>query len=136
MRILQRVNVEPNQTNLIVSLQSMLQAAGLILVCPDCQAEGKSEVTGDVAADTPVWHLNCGCRERLMERKDARHLFDADGELMASAETVLQPVRLSVRCPEPRCVRHPLEMTRVEKGMEVRCRCAKTTFRILSQTAH
>ena len=125
----QHVTVEPNQTSLIVSLQPMLQASGFILVCPECQAAGVSTVTGDVAVDTPVWHLTCGCRDRVMARQDARRPFDADGELIASADTVLQPLRLSVRCPEATCVRHPLEITRVEKGMEVRCRCAKTTFR-------
>lgn len=131
-QILQRINVEPAQTGVIVGLQAMLEAAGLILVCPRCLADGGSNVTGDVDVTRPLWHLNCGCKERVMDRNDARRPFDADGDLMASADTVLQPLSLSVRCPERRCVKHALEIERTAAGVVVRCRCAKTTFRTLS----
>lgn len=124
-----RVKLEPAQTSLIVALNSMLEVSGLILACPQCLAEGGSNLSGDVAADRAVWKLECSCTVRVMERKDAIRPFDADGDLIASAKTVLEPIKLMVRCPESSCVRHPLEIERTEAGVVVRCRCAKTTFR-------
>lgn len=133
-QIRQRVNVEPAQTGVLVGLQAMLEASGLILVCPRCLADGQSHLSGDVDVTRPIWHLTCGCKERVMERHDARRPFDADGDLIASADTVLAPLSLSVRCPESRCVTHPLEIERTAAGVVVRCRCAKTTFRTPAQT--
>lgn len=128
-KILQRMNVEPSQVGVLVGLQSMLQASGLILVCPRCLSEGGSHLAGNVDVTLPTWHLNCGCTERVIERRHASRAYDADGDLMVSAGTVLQPLRLSVRCPERTCVQHPLEIERSPAGVIVRCRCAKTTFR-------
>ncbi len=124
-----RVHLEPAQTSMIVALNSMLDASGLILVCPQCLSEGGSNLSGDVDVKSAVWKLECACTVRVMERKDAARPFDADGDLIASANTVLQPVKLMVRCPERTCVRYPLEFERADAGMIVRCRCAKTTFR-------
>lgn len=129
--------MEPSQTSVIVSLQAMLDASGLILVCPQCLRErGTSHLHGDVAVDAPRWNLTCDCANRIMERRHARHPYDADGDLMASADTVLAPIRLAVRCPKFHCLHHPLEMERTSKGLLVRCHCAKTTFPILSQIVH
>ena len=124
-----RLKLEPAQTGVVVGLQSMIDAAGLILVCPKCLSEGGSHVQGDVDVTKPVWRLECGCTVRVLERKDARTPYDADGDLIASADTVLRPLSLAVRCPEPRCVKHPLEIERTPLGVIARCRCAKTTFR-------
>lgn len=124
-----RLKLEPAQTAFLIALQSMLNASGLILVCPQCLSEGGSNLHGDVAADRAVWTLGCDCTLRVMERKDAARPFDADGDLIASAKTVLEPVKLMVRCPERSCLRHPIEIERAESGVIVRCRCAKTTFR-------
>lgn len=124
-----RVKVEPAQTSVIVALQAMLDASGLILVCPDCLSDGGSNLQGDATVASAVWKLECACTVRVMERKDAMRPFDADGDLMASANTVLQPLKLTVRCPEASCVHRPLEMERTDSGLVVRCQCAKTTFR-------
>jgi hypothetical protein len=123
------LHLEPAQTGVVVGLQAMLDAAGLILVCPRCLSEGGSHVIGDVDVTRPVWRLECGCTIRVLERKDAIRPFDADGDLIASADSVLRPLSLAVRCPEPRCVNHPLEIERTPAGVVVRCRCAKTTFK-------
>lgn len=129
--------MEPSQTSVIAALQSMLNASGLILACPHCLRErGHSHVRGDVYVTHPRWNLTCDCANRIMERRHARHPYDADGELMASAQTVLEPVRLTVRCPESSCLRHPLEMERTQTHLVVRCRCAKTRFPFLSQIVH
>jgi hypothetical protein len=124
-----RIHLEPAQTAMLVPLQGMLAAAGLILVCPQCLSEGGSHLSGDVASDQAVWKLECACTVRVMERKDAVKPFDADGDLIASANTVLNPVKLMVRCPQRACLRHPIEVERGERGVIVRCQCAKTTFR-------
>ena len=129
-----RLHLEPAQTSVIVGLQPMLDASGLILVCPKCLSEGGSHLQGDADVTIPVWRLECGCTVRVLERCDATRPFDADGDLMASADTVLKPLSLAVRCPEPRCVRHPLDIERTPAGVTVRCRCAKTTFRTPTPT--
>lgn len=135
--ILREIVMEPSQTSVIVSLQELLRAYGLILACPRCLlARGASHVTGDVSVTAPRWNLTCDCTNRIMERRHARHPYDADGDLMASAETVLAQVSLTVRCPEKDCLPFPLEMERTAPCLIVRCRCAKSKIPFLSQIVH
>jgi hypothetical protein len=134
LRIRQRINVDPSQVGVIVGLQPMLDASGLILICPRCQAEGGSHIAGNADVTLPTWSLTCDCTERILERRHAARAFDATGDLIASADTVLQPLRLAVRCPEFRCVTHPLTIERGPAGVSVRCHCANTTFRTPTPT--
>lgn len=125
----------PTQTSVLVALNRMLEAARLILACPRCLLNGGSKIEGTVSASQAHWSLNCDCTERQMSRADVREM-DADAELFASAEDVLRPLSLVIRCAEARCVTQPLELERAADGLIVRCPCAKTTFRLTRPTLH
>ena len=133
--VLQRFVLTPAQTSMVIALQRLLQASGLILVCPRCLSDGGSHVEGDVSASSPTWRLTCGCAERVMQRADVSPM-DADGQLFAEASTELPSLRLAIRCPDRRCVDQPLELTRTPDLFAIRCTCAKTTFKLLPQTRH
>jgi hypothetical protein len=133
-RTKQRLNATAVQIGTILGLEIMLQAAGLILTCPSCADDGSPQLETDNSPTAREWKIDCGCRERRLAREDMRGIFDGDGDLMATAEDTLRSLRLTVRCPEVRCVRFPLDVERTEKGTVVRCRCAKTTFRRPSPT--
>jgi len=135
-KIRQRLVLTKAQTQTVVALQPLLQATGLILVCPKCQAGEGSHIEGDVDVSRPQWRLTCDCTERVMDRSDVRGLPDADGELVQQAEDTLRPVRLSVRCGERSCVGVPVDVTRGLNSAEIRCQCSKTTLRPRTPTLH
>lgn len=135
INVLSQIVLTPVQTSLVIALQRILQASGLVLVCPQCRAMGSSHVRGDVSATTPVWRLTCDCAERVLQRADVTPM-DADGALFAEAQTALRPIRLAVRCAERTCVDHPVELIRTPDLWSVTCSCAKTTFKLLPQTRH
>lgn len=135
-RVKQRITITAAQIAAILGLESLVQAAGLVLVCPRCVSEGDASLSTDNGPHSQVFKIDCGCRERRMPAADVTHVMDADGTLMSAADQILQPLSLAVRCPERRCVAHPLEIERTETSTIVRCRCAKTTLRPPASRLH
>ena len=124
------------QINAIMGLERLIHATGLILTCPTCAADGHPQLDTDNDPESPVWKIDCGCRQRRVQSTDVGRAMDADGELMLSAESILSSLNLVLRCPERRCLTHHLEVTREPEAVIVRCRCAKTTLRAPQPTRH
>jgi hypothetical protein len=127
-RLKQRLTFTTVQIAAVLGLESLVQAAGLILVCPRCLSEGDPFLKTDNGPHSQELKIDCGCRERRIAASDVGRAMNADGDLIAAAEQILGPISLAVRCPERKCVTHPLEIERSETGTIVRCRCAKTTL--------
>lgn len=125
----QRLTITETQIAAILGLENLLHASGLILICPNCLADGDPFLTTENTPTASEWKIDCGCRERRILRTAVPDPMDADGNLMAAAEAILAPLRLSVRCPERRCIASPLEIERTPDTVIVRCHCAKTTLR-------
>jgi len=132
-----RLKMSPIQMSYVMSLDHLVTAHGLTLVCARCAREGDFRL--DVANDTDdlEWKIDCACRERRIARADVpTKLQDATGDLLANAEKMLEDLSLSIRCLEPSCIRHPMETYRQAQDVIVACRCAKTTFHPVRQTVH
>lgn len=132
----ERVMLSNAQIAAILGLENIVQATGLVIVCPRCTAEGDPTVETDNTPDAQVWKIDCRCRERRVLKKDVTRVMDADGDLIAQAEAILAPVSLSIRCPQKRCIQYPLEIERTPTFTVVRCRCAKTTLHPPKRTVH
>jgi hypothetical protein len=130
-----RLTLTTQQMAAILGLENVLQASALILTCPFCAQEGHAQLDTDNTRDATEWKIDCSCRERRF-LKTAVKAMDADGALMAAADQILAPIRLAVRCGQSRCLLHPLDVEHTPTHTILRCRCAKTTLRLLSQTAH
>jgi hypothetical protein len=112
----------------ILGLEELVKATGLVIVCPHCTAEGDPFVDTDNDPQAAEWRIDCGCRERRILAKNVTRPMDADGDLIAQANEILKPVSLTLRCPQKKCLNHPLEIERTPTTTIVRCRCAKTTL--------
>lgn len=125
--IRQRLTITSGQMAAILGLERFLSAHGLILVCPQCVQDGQPHLDTQNTTDAPEWKIDCACRERRSPNVAVRAM-DADGTLLASADQILAPIRLAVRCATWRCVRHPIEIDHTPTTTILRCRCAKTTL--------
>lgn len=132
----QRLTASAADIGTILGLEHVLQATGLILTCPQCASEGFPALETDNQPSQPEWKIDCQCRERRLARSDMRGIFDSDGELLATADQTLKALRLTVRCPERRCLRHPLAIERTPTSTIIRCQCAKSTLRHLPSVPH
>jgi len=132
----ERLMLSGAQVAAILGLENIVLATGLVIVCPRCTADGDPTVVTDNSPDEPVWKIDCRCKERRILAKDVTRPLDADGDLIAQAESILAPVGLSVRCPQRRCLPYPLEIERTPTVTIVRCRCAKTTLHPPTRTVH
>lgn len=135
-RIKQRLTLTAMQLGTIVGLEQFLQAHRLILACPRCVADGDLFLDTDNSPYAQEFKVDCQCRERRIHASDARQALDADGDLIASAENILKPVSLSIRCAERKCVSHPIEIERTPTSTILRCRCAKTTIHNPTRIRH
>lgn len=134
-KVKQRVTISPIQIACILGLEHILTPHQLILTCPRCASDGKPVLETDNDPNAPIWKIDCGCMERRIQRAVWKAM-DADGELIANADQILQSIRLSVRCGERRCVRHAMDIYRLNGQVVAACRCAKTTFRPSQTTVH
>lgn len=134
--LLPRDALTPLQTSAILGLNTLVEATGLVILCPRCLRDGFGMVDTDNDPHAPVWKMDCQCCERRMDTATVTRALDADGDLMANAEQILAPLSLTVRCPEKKCIQHPLEIERRTDATVIRCRCAKTTLRIQRPLVH
>ncbi len=125
----QRLTASAAEIGTILGLENVLSATGLILTCPQCANDGFPALDTENDPRQQEWKIDCQCRERRLARSDMRGIFDSDADLLATADQTLRPLRLTVRCPEPRCLRHPIEIERTPTSTIIRCHCAKSTLR-------
>ena len=134
--IRQRLTITGPQISAILGLERLIQATGLILVCPRCLEDGDASLETDNTPGQAEFKIDCGCRERRIAARDLVVAMDADGDLAVQAEAMLAPLSLSLRCPDRRCLRHPLDIEQTPDHTILRCRCAKTTLRLLPSVVH
>jgi hypothetical protein len=132
----QRLTLTGGQIAAILGLENVVKATGLVIVCPHCAAEGDPFVDTDNSPSAPEWKIDCRCRERRIKASEVTRPMDADGDLVAQADEILKPVSLSVRCPQQKCINHPLEIERTPTATIIRCRCAKTTLHPPNHRVH
>lgn len=125
----QRLSISRVQIAAILGLENFLQAHGFILVCPRCLSDGDPFLHTDNTREAGELKIDCQCKERRIDASDLQRPMDADGGLIAAADSILSPLGLAVRCPERKCINHPIEIERTKESTVIRCRCAKTTLR-------
>lgn len=134
--VLPRDAMTPMQIAAILGLEALMQATGLVILCPRCLSEGFGMLDTDNAPGNAIWKMDCRCRERRVKVAEVGRPLDADGELLANADQILAPLSLVIRCPEKTCIQHPLEIERGLDATIVRCRCAKSTIRLQRPLVH
>ncbi len=134
--IKQRQGFTPAQISAILGLEAIIHATGLTLICTRCLADGFRGLDTDNDPNAAEFKIDCQCRERRVNAADVGRAMDADGDLIAHADEMLRPLSLSVRCPDRRCITHPLEIEHTPEGTIIRCHCAKTTLRLLPSLVH
>ena len=121
------VQLTSPQMALILALESVLQKAGLWLVCEVCARERntyKHLVTANSEKDT-TWRIDCPCTQRRFARTALQHSMIPSGDLLTLAETLLAGTSLAIRCPVKmtRCLTTPLQVTATPEGVTARCQC-------------
>ena len=109
------------QVGLILGLDSILNAAGLVLVCPRCAANGHPHLDTNNTLDDEIWKVDCQCRRRRIARTESRMV--ATGWLLLMVEDLLAPLSLDVRCPSEQCRLKPLKIWQSPDGLTVRVNC-------------
>lgn len=116
------------QISVILALETVLQAAGLILTCPRCAADGFPRLKTDNDPKDLTWTIDCRCRQRRVSRSEAQPM-STSGDLLRLTPELLSPISLAVRCPSSPCLLTPLEMHPTPEGLLVTCRCGRYQFR-------
>jgi hypothetical protein len=121
------IELSSQQMAIILGLESVLQAAGLWLVCPVCANElgtYKHLVTGNAPTDD-IWRIDCPCTHRRFRRQALEHSMIPSGDLLTVAAMSLPTARLAVRCPNKvsKCLTTDLTLTQRPDGVTARCRC-------------
>jgi hypothetical protein len=109
------------QVGLVMGLESILHAAGLVLVCPKCVADGHPDLDTNNAQDDEIWKIDCRCRRRRIARTESRMV--ASGWLLLMVDDLLRPLSLDVRCPSERCRTKPLTIRQSANGLTVTVNC-------------
>ena len=118
------------QIGLLLALEDVFQAAGLVVVCPHClRSKGRGELTTDNAPGDAVWKMNCACRDRKADPRSVGTVPAPSGDLLPLAEAALAGADLVIRCPSRTCRHRPLEMRQTPEGLLVTCECARLQFR-------
>ena len=133
---LPRMTMTPYQIGAILGLERLVQATGLVIICPTCLREGFGQLDTNNDPRAEEWRIDCRCRERRISTKRLSQSHDADGDLIAQADDLLRPLSLSVRCPQRSCLPYPLDIDRRDTTTIIRCHCAQTTLRLQPQTTH
>lgn len=121
------IELTSQQMAVLLGLESVCQAAGLWVVCPECAREYgtvKHLVTNNHPSDT-VWKVNCKCTKRSFQKAALQHSLVPSGDLLTAAATLLVPARLAVRCPVKAtgCLTTPLTIIQRPDGITARCQC-------------
>lgn len=131
-----RLELSAVQWSLIISLESVLQEAGLILLCPFCA--GSAPCDGILQADNDTldlrWKLDCDCTERRGSSRGVSPMPEG-GDLVLLAADLLKSARLDIRCPQKthQCRYTPLISRRMRDYVQTECPCR--AIRLRPQTA-
>src|SRR5688572_30418271 len=94
-----QIQLTAAQVSLILGLESVLQKAGLGLICPFCA--GSAPCDGLLTTDNDPWDLSwkldCDCRHRVGASAGVMPL-PASGDLILLAAEMLKDARLDIRC--------------------------------------
>lgn len=127
-----RIQLSSAQLSLILGLETILQKAGLVLVCPFCAGSASCDgllTTNNHPLDL-TWKLDCDCRERRGSRGGVMPM-KATGDLIPLGADLLREARLDIRCPQAHseCRYTPLKTQRLANHIRVECQCGRMTFK-------
>jgi hypothetical protein len=110
------------QISLILGLDPVLQAAGLILTCARCAADGTPVLVTANSPEDTIWKIDCACRRRRVTRAGSQPM-EPSGDLLLMAADLLRPLGLELRCPARPCLLQPLDIRQTAAGVRVTCHC-------------
>lgn len=126
-----QIQLTAAQLSLIVGLETVLQKAGLGLICPYCV--GKEECDGILmTANDPLdlsWKLDCDCTHRVGSRAGVNPMTPS-GDLILLGAELLKAAKLDIRCLriKTNCRYTPLKSQRSATTIRVECECGRMTF--------
>lgn len=126
-----RIHLTPAQLSLILGLETVLQKAGLALICPFCA--GSAPCDGLLTTDNHpldlTWKLDCDCRERRGTRMGVMPMPPC-GDLILLAAEALREARLDIRCPKipTHCRYEPIRTQRLATKIQLECQCGRMVF--------
>lgn len=127
-----QIQLTAAQLSVIVGLESVLQKAGLGLICPYCV--GKEPCDGLLMTNNdPLdlsWKLDCDCTHRVGSRAGVNPV-PASGDLILLAAELLKDAKLDVRClrTKTNCRYQPLKSQRTATAIRIECECGRMTFK-------
>lgn len=127
-----QIQLTAAQLSLIVSLESVLQNAGLGLICPHCVGAEPCDgmlVTNNDPMDLS-WKLDCDCTHRVGSRAGVS-LMPASGDLVLMAADALKEAKLDIRCLriKTNCRYTPIRSQRLANQIRIECQCGRMTFK-------
>jgi hypothetical protein len=134
-----QIQLTAAQLSLILGLESVLQNAGLGLICPFCA--GSAPCDGLLTTDNDPfdlsWKLDCDCRHRVGARAGVMPM-QPSGDLILLAAELLKDARLDVRClkTHAQCRYTPLTTQRLATQIRVECPCGRMTFKAATPAAN
>ena len=126
-----QIQMTAAQLSLIVSLESILQKAGLGLICPQCV--GSAACDGLLTANNDPydvsWKLDCDCTHRVGSAAGVNPM-PPSGDLILLGADLLKAAKLDIRCLKTKtnCRYTPLVSQRTATQIRVECPCGRMTF--------